>query len=1095
MLIKLTCVIVFLSCFHVSAAVFSQDKISLDLKNTKLSKVLKIIEKQSIYHFVYSSTYVPVDKDITLKVDQTPITDVLATILKNTNLGYAVSDGGLIVITRADLITRDVVVKGSVRDATGQPLAGASILVKGSRQGTSADASGSFSLSVPENATLVISYAGYMSREIVVGSQRTLSIVLEEDPQQLGEVVVTALGIKKEKRSLGYSVTEVNGSDLNQARELNVANSLVGKVAGLNVNSVSGGPGASTNILIRGNASLSGDNQPLFVVNGIPINNVRSGNTGGQYDNSPDMGDGISNISPDDIESMSVLKGAAAAALYGSRAKNGVILITTKSGAKGAGQIEFNSNYVSEQIMDLTNWQYVYGNGANGVKPTTAAAAFNAGNASYGARLDGSSVVQFDGVARPYVAQKDNMENFYREGGTFTNTLSFSKGFDGGSVRFSASNLDNHSVVPNSGLKRQNFNFAGNFNASPRVTIDARVNYVIDKAENRPVLADGAGNANFQVMFLPSSLDVNTLKPGTRPDGSELLFTNNNYATNPWFATDKFVNNTDRNRLIASASARYTFENGLFGQIRMGQDIYKDRYTGVVPNGAGYYAQAPWNIQERFATVSEWNADVLIGKTFKAGNDLTITPNVGANLRKSRAETNTEFGTGFLVPYVYNIMNAASKSITYTDLKQEVQSVYGTVELNYKGYLYLNASGRNDWFSALAPSSELGIFYPAVSGSFVFSELAQPSWLSFGKLRAGYARVGSGVDPYQTLLNYGLFSPQLNGKPLGNIVNVAIPNSALRPSEASELEIGTELRFLKDRISLDLAWYNKKSRNEIVAAPASITSGYTGVYLNIGEIENKGVEMLLTGQPVKSAGLTWTSSFNASLNNNKVLTLAAGQSQLAVAISRTGNGFTRNIVGLPSNQIMAFDYKYDASGNIVRDASGIPVQGELVPYGSAYHKYTAGWNNEFSYHNFNLAFLIDGKFGGKIFSATDYYGYFNGLHQATLEGRESGFGPSGATNANTYYSTMVQRVSSMLVQDASFIKFRQVVLGYNFPAKYFNNHIKGLNLSFVARNLFILMKKTENIDPESSYAGITQGLELGGVPPVRTFGFNLNVKF
>jgi hypothetical protein len=327
---------------------------------------------------------------------------------------------------------------------------------------------------------------------------------------------------------------------------------------------------------------------------------------------------------------------------------------------------------------------------------------------------------------------------------------------------------------------------------------------------------------------------------------------------------------------------------------------------------------------------------------------------------------------------------------------------------------------------------------------------------------------------------------------LGNITNTSVPNNALRPSNASELEIGAEMKFFGSRLSLDLAWYNKKSKNEILTAPASISSGYTGAVLNIGELENKGVELLLSAIPYKKKNFNWTSSFNGSLNKNKVISLAADQSELAVATSRTANGFIRNIVGKPAYQVMAFDNKYDASGKIVLTSTGVPDRGDLVPWGSAYHKWTAGWNNEFSFNRFNFSFLIDGKFGGKVFSATDYYGYFFGLHKETLVNREGTFGTN--LSAQNYYSTLAGNVSKMFVYDASFIKFRQFTLGYSFSSNLFRNHIKGMTLSVVGRNLFTLLKHTDNIDPEASYSGITQGLELGGVPPIRSFGVNLNVK-
>lgn len=1093
-IMKLTCIFIFITCLNVSASVFSQQKVSMDVKRAKLGKVLKIIEEQSGYHFVYSSANVPVNKDVTLTVKDAPVADILATIFCNSNLKYSISEGGLIVISRK----KDVKITGTVKDDKGGPLPGATVRVKGTAAGTSTDINGKFTISVPENAILVISFAGFQSKEVSTDQKTNIEVVLLEDTKLLSEVVVTALGIKKERRALGYSVSQIQGETLTQARENNVANSLVGKVAGLDVSATAGGVGAATSITIRGVSSLSQTNQPLYVINGMPMENKPvgannsnpNGNRGSQWDNAPDLGDAIGNLNPDDIESISVLKGAAASALYGSRAKAGVILITTKSG-KGTS-IDFNSNYVVEQVMDRTNWQYVYGQGANGVKPTSASSASDVGGSSWGGKLDGSSVVQFDGVSRPYTAQRDNIKNFYRDGSTWSNTLALNKTFDGGSLRFSANDVNNNSIVPNSGLNRQSFNLVGTFEPIKRLTIDARANYILEQAKNRPMLSDGAGNANFNVIFLPTSINVNDLKPWKDASGNEIGYNKGNvYATNPWFAANEFVNDTKRKRLISSFNTKYTLDNGLFVQARVGMDDYTDSYKNVVPSGTAYYAAG--KIAEQKTKFQDLNADVLAGKSFRLQDDFTITPNLGASYRNTKIDQTTNNGTDFAVFGVYNILNATNKSVGVVQSEVETQSAYGTMELAYRDVLYLTGSGRYDWFSTLATpgkNNKLYVFYPSVSGSFVFSELLKTNFLTFGKLRAGYAVVGQATGPYQTQLTYAFRSETLNGKPLGTISNVDIPNSGLKASKASEFEIGTELRFFKDRLNLDLTWYKKHSKDEITTVTTSSTTGYNGAVLNSGEIENKGIEALITGVVLKNSNFSWTSSFNGSYNDNTVLKLAEGVSSQLIATSRTGNGFLQNIPGKAAGQVMAYDYKYDANGQIEKGANGAPARGMLKAHGSAYNKWFAGWNNEFNYKGVSLSFLIDGKWGGKLFSATDYYGYRFGLHQATVADRES----LGATAAD-YYLSFVDNVSTTFVQDASFIKFRQLTLGYNFPAQMFNNKIKSLNVSVVGRNLFILMKKTDNIDPESSYNATFPGLELGGVPPARTFGLNVSVKF
>lgn len=998
------------------------------------------------------------------------------------------------------VFAQDQVVTGRVTDnADGSSIPGVNVAVKGSNTGTITDFNGEFKITVPSsNAILVFSFVGYAKREVKVGDQSTINLALNAEVTALSEVVVTALGIEKDRKSLGYSVSEIDGKGLTQAREINVANSLIGKVAGVNIGGLAGGPGASTSVIIRGASSISQSNQPLYVVNGVPISNARAGDVG-RWGEFPDRGDGIGNINPDDIESISVLKGAAASAIYGARGKAGVILITTKSAKKSdRGTVEFNSNYVAERVMDLTNFQTVYGNGRFNRKPETVAEALDAGQQSWGAKLDGSDVIQFDGERRPYVAQKDNLKNFYETGSTFTNTISFSKGFNKGAYRLSLSDLNNSSIIPNSGLKRKTVNLTTNFDITDRISVDARANYINEFAKNRPILSDFPGNSNFNVMFLPTSIDIRTLNPGTTDNGNERRYSNSNFATNPYFAAHEFVNNTSRERLISSVSAKYKLENGFFVQGRVGRDSHTDRFTNVVPTGTNYRASG--SIGEESRTFSELNMDVLIGKPFAVNNDLIITPNAGANLMKQRLEIISTNGQRFIIPHFHTITNTANRQVDYSDIRQEMQSVYGTMEIAYKDFLFFNASGRNDWFSTLAPGDQLGIFYPSVSSSFVFSEFLPEGLMNLGKVRVGYANVGQATDPYITTLTYGFNNFTLtkitDGVPAqitsGRITPGPIPNNNLKPSLASEFEIGTEMSFYDSRLTVDFSFYNKVSKNEIIAGPTSIASGFSAAMLNIGEMRNRGFELLISGTPVRAGKFTWNTTLNGSINDNKIISLAEGVSEIQVpgGVSRRGNGFIHHVEGLPAFQVMAFDYERDGSGNIVLE-NGIPKRGELKAYGSALHRINAGFVNEINYGNFNAGFIIDGKFGGKIFSSSEQYATRFGLHEKTVAGREN---LESGVDPQNYYEAYSDRVSGQFVYDASFIKFRQFTLGYNLPTKWFNNKIQNANISLVGRNLFILMRKTDNIDPEAAFSIGTPGLEMGGVPPVRTYGFNLNIK-
>lgn len=1003
-------------------------------------------------------------------------------------------------------LAQNRVVTGTVKDPAGNGMPGVTVQLKGSTSGTVSDGNGKYSISVDsENSVLVFSFIGFATQEMTVGSQSVIDVSLAEDTKQLSEVVVTALGISKESKSLGYAVTKVDGNSITQARETNMINSLVGRVAGVNISSVGGGPGSSSTVVIRGVNSLATNvsQSPLYVINGVPIDNSTRGSAG-QWGGA-DLGDGIGNINPDDIQELTVLKGATASALYGARAANGVIVITTKSGKgrKGFG-VELNSNFVADKIINYTDFQYQYGQGANGLKPVDQTSAYNTGLSSWGAKLDGSSVPQFDGVSRPYVAQKDNIDNFYRTGSTFTNTVSIGNSNNDGSYRFSASNLNNNSVVPNSGISRNTFSLNVNYKITPKITFDLVSNYVMEESQNRPNLSDSPGNANFGITILPTSLNESVLRPGYLANGNEINHSNNVYVTNPWFAANKFVNNLSRNRLINIGMVRYAINDWLTLQGRVGNDVFFDRSTSVTPSGTAYLPTG--NMTQNTSKGIETNADFLLTAKKQLNQDLSLTVSAGGNLRKSYSELTSVSGSQFNVPFLYVANNLLSKNTTFQVWEREVQSFYYTAEVSYKNMLFLNTTGRQDKFSVLDGKS---IFYPSAGVSFVFNDLINLPVLSFGKVRASWTNSTGNPDPYvyQTKLYYTVDQSDL-GYPIGVVKNTSIPNSGLKPFNLREYELGLDLKFLENRIGFDIAYYDRQTTNEIVNVTASPTSGYGSATLNVGSLQNRGIELLLTATPIKSTALTWNVSFNYTHNDNTVLSLADGLKDVNITTSRSLNGFINHVAGLPASQVMAFDYKRDTQGRPVFDAAtGLPQQGKLQPYGSGFHDTFGGINNEFNYKGINVSFLIDYKFGGKIFSATNYYAYVFGLHQNTLIGREgdiigNGVDSNGNTNAIgakpwNYYPALANNVSSQFVYDASFVKLRQVIIGYNFPTDWLKGTpIKSVNLSFVARNLAILMKNTPNIDPESNYSNQPgQGLELAGVPPQRSFGFNLNVKF
>lgn len=1092
-----------------------------------LFNVLKDLNRQKGVYFMFSDPSLG-DKKVNPVADlRESVEKILVQVLKNTGLKYKkVSDNAFVILPvkenkkTSDALEVDfnspplqsaiedkgagikALISGRITDNLQRALAGVSVAVKGTRRGTSTNSNGEFSIEADKGEILVFSFVGFDTREVLVGDDARVIVSLVPNDSQMSEVVVTALGIRKEAKRLGYAVTKVEGEGLTKAREINVANGLVGKVAGVNVSGVNGGPGSSSNVLIRGGSSLFGGNQPLYVINGVPMDNSpRHEGSAGMWGGA-DMGDGISNINPDDIEEISVLKGSTASALYGSLAKNGVILITTKSGKgrKGLG-IEFNSNFAVDKIIDHTEFQYQYGQGALGAKPADAVAAYTTGGNSWGAKIDGSPSWQFDGVQRPYTAQQDNLRNFYRTGTTATNTLAFFGGGDNVNYRLSASNLLNNSVVPNAGLRRNTFNLNLNAAITKRLSLGIIVNYILEKHKNRPNLSDSPGNSNFGILFLPTTLDQAILKPGYKADGSEINFSSNIFVTNPWFAANKFVNDLGRNRVISSATAKYDLASWINVQGRIGYDLYNDRRTSVTPSGTAYVPTG--NMTEHSSKYTELNADFLLNVNKKISSDFNIDVNLGGNLRKVKHEILTQVGENFSIPYLYTIANAKNSRSRNFLPRRETQSVYYTAELSYKNMLFLSNTGREDWFSTL-PIDNNNLFYPSVSASFVFSELFRPSWMSFGKLRMAWANTSGEADPYKIMLTYNL-DGTVNGFPVG-VLPGEIPNNQLKPYRLREFETGLELKLFQNRLSIDVAYFNRKTLGEIIPVPTSIASGYSSATVNIGDWENKGVELLVSGTVLKNSKINWVSSINLTKLKAKVLALAEGQKSAAIGQSRTQNAFVHHVVGKSPSQVMAFDYKRDASGQIVYDADGRPLQGELTPYGSGLHDFYGGWNNEFNYKGFNFGILIDFKSGGKIFSATNSYATTFGLHEMTLAGRETGIVGNGVNEAggkNTvkedswdYYGALASRISSQFVYDASFVKLRQIVMGYTLPQRWFKRtSIQGAQIALVGRNLAILKKHTPNIDPESNYSNANaQGLELAGVPPFRSFGINLNIK-
>ncbi|WP_345007824.1 SusC/RagA family TonB-linked outer membrane protein [Snuella lapsa] len=1095
-------------------------KIKVDAdKIISVAEMFELIQEQVGYKFVYNDELIANAPKIELEKGKILAKKLLERALNPINCTYEFTENKTIVVQKeieVVSIAPQIAVSGTITDASGMPLPGASILEKGTSNGAQSDFDGNFTLNVSSNdAVLVVSYIGYATKEVAVAGQSNITIALAENAAALDEVVVTALGIKRSKRSLAYAITKVDGGDFTETRETNIANGLAGKVAGVNVSRTASGPAGSSRVIIRGNSSLTGDNQPLYVIDGIPIDNVNRGSAG-EWGGS-DGGDGIGNINPDDIETMTVLKGSTAAALYGSQASNGVILITTKGAKMNQGlQVEVNSNYVFEEAINHLDPQTEYGHGVNGVKPTTRTEAYDASEFSWGAKLDGSSVVQFDGVSRPYSYSGNNFDKFYRTGSTFTNTVSLSGGTGGLGYRFSVSDMENESVMPNSGMNRQNFSVNLNGKGlNDKLTFQTSASYMKQKVYNRPSLADSPGNAHYSVWQLPVTTNVLDLKgdpdrPGALTsemaevydleEGYEMQPASSIWYQNPYWAAYQQTNQDSKNRILASTSIQYDINDWVYVKGRAGIDQSDRLYGSISPTGTSY--DRTGGMSEAQHRYEQTNFDVFIGSRHEFDNGIAYDALVGANKMRLQENYTGASGNNFALPFFYSLANGISNSGWSSFSKLGSHSVYGQLEVSYNNWLFLTGSARNDWFSVLDGRD---VFYPSVGLSAVLSDVLElPEAFDYVKVRTSWAQVGGsgGIGAYSLNQSYGLGRAHF-GVPQGGISGGFVRNAGLTPLLVTELELGFNVQLLNNRLGVDFAIYDKKTEDDILNAGISYTSGYSSARVNVGEVTNKGIELLLTGTPIKTENFKWDVSFNMSHNTSKVVSLVDPENdeeQFNFGISRARHAWVTHIEGKPFGQITGSVYLRDANGDIALDANGLPqvdTERGTVAFGTGVHPFNAGLQNNFRYKDWSLGFLIDMRDGAVGHSGTNAQLYRRGVHKATLVGRENGLGVIPASGIREYYTKVFNDIAEEFIYDAGFIKLRELRLAYNVPSKFLDKtFIRKATLSAVGRNLWLIHSNVDNIDPESSYNnGNAQGLDFFGMPQTSSFGFNVNLTF
>lgn len=1028
-------------------------------------------------------------------------------------------------------IKADPQIKGRVLDENGNGLPGLSVLIKGTLRGTSTDVNGSFQLEVPNLETvLIFKYLGYETKEITVGNQTNLEISLKPENKSLTEVVVTALGIKKQSKSVGYATATVGTDEMTLNRTANFMNALQGKMAGVNITPLGSGPAGTSKIRIRGQSSFGGNNSPLIVVNGVPIDNTNNGARGDVSEKgsnrTSDGGDGLSSINPDDIESMTVLKGAAASALYGSRAKDGVIMITTKTRNKGSGiALAYNSNFTSETPLDYTDYQYEYGQGENGLRPTTAFP--TSGQWSFGEKFQpGMTQMLFNGITLPYEPQRNQLSQFYRQGYTWANTLTLTSGGENGGFSLSVANLDNRTILQNSGYDRKTINLGFTQTMSKKLTVSGNINYSNEYRKNPPNIAE-QDYSPVIIFNMANSMPLSALEQYAEDaNGNENVWSRFTNRTNPYFALKRF-DNIYNDRIFGNLTAKYNFTNWLFIQGRVGQDYYSREQDYNLPTGTQRQVAAPAGfVNGQFVqdsrNVRELNTDILIGANRTFGL-FGINLNVGGNQMYRRISRHNVFVIDFYTRNLYTIGNSRQRDATYEFSERQVNSIYGSAEVSFKDYLFLNGTIRNDWFSTLSPENR-SILYPSITTSFVFSQAfasALPEWINFGKIRAAYAEVGSDTDvsPYANNLFYGINaqqfpSPSGAAQPLGSINGSTVPNSNLRPMRVSEKEFGLELKLFNNSIGLDLTYYDKLSSDQILRAQTSNAGGYSNQLINVGKSRNQGIEMLISFNPLKSEKFNWNLVLNGAYNKTEVLDLGGGISNNMITVG-TGEftGELRQVVGMPMGQLFGFGYLRDLNGRQVFDVgNGRPLRTlNQIAFGSAIPLWVGGITNSFSIKGIEVSFLIDFKLGHKMISGTNFNAWRHGLSKETLVGRDvnyvigNGVNLNGEENATksgvqAYYETVrSQNIAEQFVYDAGLWQLRQIMIGYDL-SKFLSPKmpfIKGLRLNAVANNVAVLQKWVPNIHPEQFGfpSDNLVGLEATGLPVTRNIGFNLNLKF
>lgn len=1110
-------------------------KVALNSDDLTVKKIFSQIEEKSDFRFAIDKSDLKseLNQIVNIEAGEKAVSDILLQVSKDSKTKFRQINNNITVSrlelndTEEIIIDQERSISGTVSDAQNEGIPGVTVQISGTTTGTVTDMNGAYKMSIPEQgATLIFSSLGFTTQEVSIGSRSILDVVLQEDVEQLDEIVVTALGIQRSSKALAYSVAQIDGEELVKVRSTNALQSLRGKVAGLNINGNAMGVKASTRVVIRGNSSMTGNNNPLYVIDGITMSNDNVGGAGmwGGYD----AGDGLQAINPDDIETINVLKGGAAAALYGSRASNGVIVITTKSGKgqKGLG-IEINSSVQFDNLTNVFDPQKSYGQGQNYGDPLDPLNTFQ----SWGPLMDGSSRTTWDGSSRPYESSGDNLEKFYRTGVNTANTISLSTGNDLGSTRLSYTRMNAQDMQPRSNLKRNLLSLNTNQKPSDKLTIQSSVKFIDELSEGNPNLSDAPNNANASIRYYAADIDIDDFI-GPNGDGTqannidEFRHSTNIYFTNPNFVVGRSRNYIDKQRLIGSISAKYDITDFLYvkgqgGVDRMNMHL-NDQAFSLWPIGVAF---SPGGIMsEQDVSIRQSDLDLFLGTdNLRLSNNLVLNAFIGSGRFSYSREQSTLRGDNIVIPGVYDVRNTSSQLIDYYFAEKAINSVYGSAELAFKDAIFVSLTARNDWFSTLSlagkesPNNDL---YTSASVSAVLSDLVtMPSIINFAKLRGGYSQIAGGADnPYGLSLNYGLTGSHTGNDgvslPTGQISGGTIPNREIKPFQKNESEIGFDLRMFQSKMTVDFSYYDNSTIGDIVAVSASATSGYTSSLANLGEISNKGIELLIRGTVYEKGDFSADLTLNYAKNNSEIISTNDAGDNIFIDQTRNMAAGVTQVVGEQFGTIYGSYFQRDANGNKIYslNGDGVPLAVRSTDQkilGNGVAPTQLGIGTDLRYKAFQLSVFFEAKFGAQIYSNTNAFLKQVGMSKETIPegGREAGFLPDGVMddgsemvrvtkeNLDVFWANQWD-IGEESVYDADFIRFSQLSLSYSIPRSITNKlNLGSASVSVVGKNL-ALWSDVPNVDPESAYqARNGQGLEYAGLPVPRTVGFNVSLKF